>query len=175
MQILSDEKLMVLYQNGDEMAFQELYARHSKKVYAYLRKRIRQEELVNDTYQDVFIKVHRSKRLYNSSLPVLPWLFTITRSVMIDNLRKLQKTETDDSFDMNTLSVEPSLNLAGHAQLLSDRLPENQKIAVQMRYVDESTFEEIAERLKTSPTNVRQIISRGIKRLKQLMEDKDPL
>ncbi len=173
MQSLSDEKLMVLYQNGDEAAFSEIYTRHSKKVYAYLRKRLYQEELVNDTYQDVFIKIHRSKQLYNSSLPLLPWLFTITRSVMIDNLRKIKKSMADANFDLTLLAVEPTLNLAGDAQLLSERLPENQKLAVQMRYVDENTFEEIAERLKTTPTNVRQIISRGIKRLKQLMEDKD--
>ena len=174
MQSLSDEKLMVLYQNGDETAFSEIYARHSKKVYAFLRKRLHQEELVNDTYQDVFVKIHRSKHLYNSSLPLLPWLFTITRSVMIDNLRKIQKNITEENFDLNSLSIEPTLNLAGDAQLLSTKLPENQKLAVHMRYVDENTFEEIAERLKTTPTNVRKIISRGIKRLKQLMEDKDP-
>lgn len=174
MQSLSDEKLMVLYQNGDETAFSEIYARHSKKVYAFLRKRLHQEELVNDTYQDVFVKIHRSKHLYNSSLPVLPWLFTITRSVMIDNLRKIKKDMTEDNFDLNSLSIEPTLNFAGDAQLLSNRLPENQKLAVHMRFVDENTFEEIAERLKTTPTNVRQIISRGMKRLKQLMKDKDP-
>lgn len=174
MQELSDENLMVQYQNGDESAFTELYARHSKKIYAYLKKRIRQEELVSDTYQDVFIKIHRSKQLYNSSFPLLPWLFTITHSVMIDNLRKLQKSVTINNFDFNTLAVEPNLNLVGDTQLLSEHLPQNQKLAVQMRYVDENTFEEIAERLQTTPTNVRQIISRGIKRLKQLIEDKDP-
>jgi len=48
-------------------------------------------------------------------------------------------------------------------------LPSAQRIAVQMRYVDVSTFEEIAAVLKTSPVNARQLISRGLKRLKELV------
>ena len=48
-------------------------------------------------------------------------------------------------------------------------LPSQQKLAVEMRYIDDKTFEQIAERLKVSPTNARQIISRGVKRLRELV------
>ena len=49
---------MALYQNGDESAFKELYSRHSAKIYAYLKKRLRKEEIVKDTYQEVFMKIN---------------------------------------------------------------------------------------------------------------------
>ena len=55
------------------------------------------------------------------------------------------------------------------AVLLIQKLPDSQKVALQMRYVDDKTFEEISEKLNTSSENVRQIISRGIKRLKDLI------
>ena len=165
---------MVLYQNGNESAFKVLYSRHSAKIYGYLKKRMKKEELVKDAYQDVFIKIHTCKHLYNSSLPVLPWLFTITNSVMIDSFRKSNRSKTVDNFDLEKLPSNSELTLVGEAQLLSEQLPENQRTAVQMRYVDDSTFEEIAQKLQTTPTNVRQIISRGIKRLKQLIEDGGP-
>ena len=172
---LTDETLMTMYQNGNEHAFRKLYGRHSPKIYSFLKKRVQTEEQVQEIYQDVFIKIHSSKHLYNKTLPLLPWLFTITRSVMIDFFRKNKNTrKIMDTFDLNSLPAPTEDVLAGSTQLLTDQLPPSQRIAVQMRYIDDSTFEEIAERLKTTPTNVRQIISRGIKRLKQLIEDKEP-
>lgn len=42
-----------------------------------------------------------------------------------------------------------------------------------MRYVDEKTFDEIAERLNTSPLNVRQLIRRGVKLLKSKVKGDD--
>ena len=170
----SDEELMALYQNGDESAFKELYTRHSSKIYAYLKKRLRKEEIVKDTYQEVFMKIHKSKHLYNRSFPVLPWLFTITNSALIDGVRKAKTPPMADEYNFDQLAAAASSNLVGEAQLLTEQLPESQKMAVQMRYVDDSTFEEIAVRLKTTPTNARQIISRGIKRLKQLLDDGGP-
>lgn len=167
---LTDEELMQLYQNGSEEAFKILYTRLESKVYGFLKSRIRQAEKVADIYQDVFIKIHRSKHLYNKSLPVLPWIFTITRSVMIDELRKEKKSQLIDDFDLEQIpAVLNEAQFNGEATLLIQNLPDQQKTALQMRYVDDKTFAEIAESLKTSPMNVRQIISRGIKRLKELM------
>ena len=167
---LTDEDLMVMYQNGAENAFQVLYLRHSSKVYGFLKRRIWQKEKVNEIYQEVFVKVHRSKHLYNSNFPFLPWIFTITRSVMIDEFRKDKKFKLFDDVDMEKI---PDLQTASSSandpiEMMKD-LPEPQKVAIQMRYIDEKTFEEIAQILNTSPANVRQIVSRGLKRLKQLM------
>ncbi len=171
---LTDEELMAMYQNGAENAFQVLYSRHSSKIYGFLKNRIQQAEKVSDIYQEVFIKIHRSKHLYNKSLPLLPWIFTITRSVMIDELRKDKNSQRVDDFDIDKIpAIESASSFAGEAAGLIQTLPEPQKIALQMRYVDDKTFEEIANSLKTSPTNVRQIVSRGIKRLKELMIEGD--
>ena len=167
---LTDEELMLLYQNGTKNAFQILYSRHSSKVYGFLKSRIRQAEKVTDIYQEVFIKIHRSKHLYNKSLPVLPWIFTITKSVMIDELRKENKSKLVVDFDLEKIpAVQSQSTYIGEAAEMIQNLPESQKVALQLRYLDDKTFEEIAESLKTSPTNVRQIVSRGIKRLKELM------
>ena len=170
----SDEELMQLYQNGDEKAFTKLYARHSAKVYAYLIKRLRNKEFANDIYQEVFIKIHKSKHLYNRSFPVLPWFFSITHSCLIDGLRKAKTTPSAGDMDPDQLPAPSANNLIGEMQLLTERLSGSQKTAVQMRFIDDSTFEEIAERLKTTPTNARQLMSRGLKRLKQFINERGP-
>lgn len=169
----TDEQLMKLYQNGDEEAFKVLYGRHSSKIYGFLKKRLNDNEKVAEVYQEVFIKIHKSKHLYNDSLPALAWIFTISRTVMIDELRRNSKIQTVDNYDLEKIPEElektiPQFELASEAL---EHLPQQQKAAIEMRYINDQTFEQIAERLKVSPTNARQIISRGIKRLKELVSE----
>ena len=175
LEILTDEELMLMYQTGTEKAFQVLYARHSSKVYGFLKRRLATEEKVTDVYQEVFLKIHRSKHLYNKSLPALPWIFTITKSVLLDAFKKDKNFKYADGFDFDKIEVDPSDKndfFEGTALAVSN-LPDAQRTAVQMRYIENKTFDEIAESLKTSPANVRQIVSRGIKRLKELLSEGD--
>lgn len=170
----TDEQLMKLYQNGDELAFRQLYKRHSSKIYGFIKKRISNEAKVAEIYQEVFIKIHKSKHRFNESFAVLPWLFTVTRTVLIDELRKdktlkVQQTEYEDH--LTTKDSSPT-HLIDTTSLLN-QLPAQQQKAIELRYIDDKTFNEIADSLNLSESNVRQIISRGIKRLRQLVGTED--
>lgn len=169
---LSDEELMVLYQQDQMEAFNVLYARHSAKVYGYLRKRIRNAAEAGDVFQAVFMKVHRSRSLYNSNFPFLPWLFTVTKTVMIDGAKKsmwngkvvLAGETIESAASEHTLSPHAD---AYHIDGL-ERLPEHQRQAIELRYRDDWSFEEIARTLNTTPANARQLISRGIRQLRKI-------
>ena len=168
----TDEQLMKLYQGGDDVAFEALYERHASKVYGFIRKRIANSEKVAEIYQEVFIKIHKSKSLYSESFPVLPWIFTVTKSVLIDEIRKDKKVQVVGVEVLENMAVQPAapLHTTDTIGLLS-RLPEMQRLALQLRYVDENTFEQIAETLKIKPANARQVISRGLKRLKEIINE----
>lgn len=172
---LSDEELMVMYQNGSEEAFQTLYRRHAEKIYGFLRRRVWNEERAAEVYQDVFLKMHRSKQLYNKSLPALPWIFSIAKSVLVDGYRADKKAKRDLEF-----TVEPPLELSESAigrtvvevADLYAQLPDSQRKAIELRYVDEKTFEEIAAALNTTSINARKIVSRAVAKLKSFAEQK---
>ncbi len=168
----SDEQLMKLYQSGDEFAFKVIYERHSSKVYGFLIKRIKNKEKVAEIYQEVFIKVHKSKSLYNGSLPLLPWLFIITKNVMLDEIRKDKSVVTVGAEILENMPAVNNEELKFDGAEKLSQLSEIQKQAIEMRYVDDKTFEQIAEQLKVKPDNARQIISRGIKRLRELVAER---
>lgn len=168
---LTDEELMARYQLGSEEAFALLYQRHSSKVYGFVKKKVKPAEKAAEVFQEVFVKMHKSKHLYNSTLPYLPWLFSISRSVILDSMRidrralhvvsdvDLDQLSKDDQPAVGGLSLEPQL-----AQLQGA-----QRDALHLRYVDDKTFEEIAVILNTSSVNARKLISRGIAKLKNLV------
>lgn len=167
MKFKTDEQLMQLYQNGDSNAFNELFNRHSGKVYGFLLKKTRKAEVAADLSQEAFVKLHKSKHLYNSSLPVLPWIFSVTNSVFLDFVKKRSEAVTEDgAIERLADSLNPIEPVPVEIELYLDRLPDQQREAVRMRYIDEKSFEAISAALETSPDNVRKIVSRGIKNLK---------
>ena len=171
----SDEELMILYQNGVEDAFHILYQRHSAKIFGFIKSRIRTSERSQDVFQEVFMKIHKSKHLYNKSHPVLPWLFTITKNAIIDDARKIKKTSNQiqiDDLQIASPTPEVGFKISDIASQL-EQVPLKQRSVIVMRYADEKTFEDIAQVLNTSDTNVRQLLSRGLQRLKQLLKEGD--
>lgn len=168
---------MLAYQDGDSKAFEVLYDRVADRLYGYLRRRLSSPELVDDVFQNTFSKLHQVRLQYRPPLPVLPWLFTICRTVLIDSVR-VQERRRENLDDMSAFSaVEERGN---HEQVRSSdlldglagrkTLPAAQRQALELRFQDDLSFEQIAERLKTSPANARQLISRGVQRLRSFVK-----
>ena len=53
----SDEALMLAYAAGDAGAFEQLYARHRRKLYHYLLRQLRDNALADEFFQDVWQRV----------------------------------------------------------------------------------------------------------------------
>jgi RNA polymerase sigma factor (sigma-70 family) len=160
----TDESLMVAYQLGDEDAFTVLYRRHSGRVLNFLKLKCRDDALARDVFQSTFLKLHRSRSTYNSSFPFVTWLFTICRSELLDSIRKKARsneTLVDEFPDVAAEEIE-----TGGFSIDTSSLPEKQKVAVDMRFRQDFSFEEIAAKLETSPVNVRKLVSRALKALR---------
>jgi RNA polymerase sigma-70 factor (ECF subfamily) len=161
---LEDEKLMELYKNGENMAFEVIYLRHKDRVYSYLDKRLSNKNVIEDIFQSIFVKFHNSRQLYNSEHLLLKWIYTICRSELLDSLKKntvklvqltedqlaVEPTEFNDQIDLDAIKS------------LSDK----EKQALKLRYYSEEDFSEISKLLNTTDANSRKLVSRGIKKLK---------
>lgn len=161
---------MVLYQKGETGAFDTLYRRYSGKVYGFIKNRTSSSELTDDIFQGVFAKLHRSRDQFDPSLAFKAWLFTICRTAIADSYRDRQKIETVSLDETDTEFESPKETESEFDALkpLAD-LPEMQRKAIEFRYFEELSFDEIARRLETSPHNVRQLVSRGVRNLKNLL------
>ncbi|MBY0370889.1 sigma-70 family RNA polymerase sigma factor [bacterium] len=171
----TDEVLMLEYLQGDSRAFDVLYERHADKVYGYLRQRLGSSPLIDDIHQNIFLKFHQVREKYRSPLPVLPWLFTITRTVMLDALRAEKKglIDLDRVSDESRLTPQDSGTIGEVLGVAA--LSCSQQRVIEFRYQDDLSFEQIAELLQTSPANVRQLLSRGIRKLQALARRKGSL
>lgn len=175
---LSDEELMMAYQSGDVSAFEELYKRHSGRVLGYFLSK--KADMAQEIVQETFLKLHRNRDQYSSSYPFLPWLFTIARNTHLDFFKKNEslvrrKSETlDFSFDLAAVDL-PSTSTQSFSEEVLLQLSSDQRRAIELRYLREWSFEKIADELQTTPQNIRQVISRGIRKLKGLFANNGDL
>ena len=164
---LSDEELMVRYQNGEEAAFQEIYRRYSGKVLGYLKGKLPPGQ-ADDCFQASFLKLHQSRHRFDASYPFKPWLFVVVRNILFDHYRahSMKFEEFTEEHAGSCTSEAP----ANAREIDLTKLSEEQRKAIELRYNEELSFSEIAARLNTSPANARQIVSGGIRKLREIFQ-----
>lgn len=85
----SDEALMLAFAGGDMAAFDTLYARHRRGLYAFVSRLLLDREVsVDDVFQDVWLSVARVRAQYQPTARFRTWLFQIARNRVIDLLRE---------------------------------------------------------------------------------------
>ena len=166
--LLSDEDLMAHYQAGNDKAFEALYQRHSGRVLVFLSRRTNPQN-ARDLLQETFLKLHKARHQYSAQYPFLPWLFTITRNALVDFVRLSETKLAQASLAEIAVPVKPDTEAkatAGDLRPALTALPETQRRAIELRYLQDWSFEKIAADMETTPLNVRQLVSRGIKKLR---------
>lgn len=163
--LLPDADLVSLYAEGNEGAFEVLLERYKTKVYTHIYMLVRKSELAEDIFQETFIKAINTiqQGRYTESGRFLAWINRIAHNLVIDHFRK-QKNENTFSTDgleydyvnnaeYTEKSIEDVMNneqvLRDVVQLI-DFLPQNQQEVVRMRYFEELSFKEIAEKSSIS-------------------------
>lgn len=153
------------------LAFNELYYRYKSRLMSYLMHKCKDEELSNEVFQNTFLKLHETKHLYNEKYNFEQWLFIIARTKLIDTMRakkrvdkKFEKImeETTEVFD----EIKNRLNEDLKNHFLLHELNESQRELVEMKYIDELSYKEMAQKLNKSEVSLRKSLSRIIQSLK---------
>ena len=161
---LSDREIISLYINGKESALNIIINRHRSRIFGYILSKVRDKDIAEDIFQDVFIKIINSlkKGKYNEEGKFIVWAMTITHNLIMDFFRKKKKnrflkpTDEFDIFDVisdHSLNSEESLiksQVIDDLNILINELPETQKEGLKLRYFSNMSFKEIADKCNIS-------------------------
>lgn len=171
MENTSAEELMIIYQQKSPdlalSAFHELYRRFSDKVYAFILKKCQNQADAEDLMQKVFIKIHESKHLYKKEYRFEQWLFVIARSAVIDFFRTSSRYQKKISRWGDSLEQDVDGQTAMAFADSLEQLNLDQKEMLEMKYIDELTYQEMAKHFKKSEVSLRKAISRLVLNLKK--------
>ena len=161
---LSDKELVSRYVKGDNYSFEILLSRHKNRVFAFIMSKIKNKDISDDIFQDTYVKVVNSlqKGKYNEEGKFLPWVMRIAHNLVIDHFRKQKKMQmirSNNDFDIFDVIKDSKINadeklikdqIFNDLNLLIDKLPNDQKKVLKMRYYEELSFKKIAEHFDIS-------------------------
>ncbi|MCS7086283.1 MAG: sigma-70 family RNA polymerase sigma factor [Bacteroidia bacterium] len=159
-----DKALVARVIDGDGKAFENLMQKYRKSVYYLVFKIVRNAEDAEDLTQDTFVKAYSFIHKFDSKFAFSTWLFKIATNNCIDFIRrrKMQTLPLNAPQNPNDAS-SPVLQLQDrgpipsdslvlkerreHLMFAIDRLPERYRKLLHLRYFDELSYEEVAQRL----------------------------
>ena len=94
-----NDAAMARHAGGDEAAFAELYDGLAPLVMAYLRRRTRDRNLIEDLIQETFLRLHLHRGRYKRDAPVLPWALTIAARLLANRVRGTRRANVVFSDD----------------------------------------------------------------------------
>jgi RNA polymerase sigma factor (sigma-70 family) len=156
--MLNDQQLIDSYLQGNEKSFEVLLSRHKDRVYTSIYMFVKDDELAEDLFQEVFIKIIDTfrKGKYNHEGKFIQWALRISYNLCVDHFRKSKrntKVSSTDSFDIMTTIDSKDDNMETlmikdqtHTKIrdIIDLLPDEQKEVIMLRHYADMSFKEIS-------------------------------
>ena len=175
----TDARLLVDARRNPD-AFRTLYDRYARRIHVFFERRTGDPDasldLTAETFARAWLARHTFRDLAGGSAG--PWLFTIARRILLASAER-RRLESDARVRLGLLSEREAAEeeapgwLEGLAEALA-ALPPAQRRAVELRVVDDLSYEQVAAGLGCSPMAARIRVSRGLSALRQAMEGEGP-
>ncbi len=168
---IDDRQLVESYQAGDTDAFAELVRAHGPSLLGHAIRKLGDRAAAEDAVQETFVRAFRALPRFDGDYRVGPWLHRILANVCADEgNRRRREAEKFDRFAADPFAadlapgVEDELGLDLDDKALSDALaslPPTYREALNLRFVQELPYDEVARIAGVSEENARARVSRA--------------
>jgi len=173
-----DLKIWQRFKDGESQALAEIYRCYTNDLYSYGKKISKDEVLIKDSIQEIFVKLINKRSQLIISENIHTYLFKSLRNKILEELRSENRKKniliqiTPESAHVS--SIEQSIVLGEeetHKQLLIDQamnvLTDYQREAIYLRFNQMFEYEEIAEMLGIDVASARTLVYRSLKKVKE--------
>ncbi|MHB1457799.1 MAG: RNA polymerase sigma factor [Armatimonadota bacterium] len=181
---LSDEQLIAMCAHGRRDAMDLLVSRHHSKLLDFVYRQVHDRELADDIIQSTFIRVFEGAASYRTKASFKTWMYTIALNLIRDEYRRrsvrpeLVPEDAVNIEDMNLFDLEiasPEISAINSIRdtdmwTVVDRLPENQRITIILRFRQGLTYEEIADVMHAPCGTVKSWVHHALKALHQSLK-----
>ena len=162
------------FAEGGERALEDAYALHGGLVYTFCRRAVG-EFLAEDITQEVFIRAYRNRAQFKPERGTLAgWLIGIAKNRVVDHFRAEQRhTTRRGGHGRAESAVEPRIEQAGERLMIAEallRLPERARKVIALRFFDDLTHHQIADRLDMPIGTVKSDLRRGLAQIRRQLE-----
>ena len=167
---------------GDQTAWEEIVRQHRRKVFNIAYKFTGRHDEAEDLTQDIFLKIFKSLHTFDRRANFQTWLVSVSRNLCIDHYRSVRKERETMARDVDASLLTPVSRERGPYRQLEDsdlqrqirqaleELPPSLRQAVELRDLQELSYQEIADKLALPEGTVKSRINRGRLELKRQLD-----
>jgi RNA polymerase sigma-70 factor (ECF subfamily) len=168
-----DERSLVEAAQADPARFLDLYDRHFHRVYAYVLGRTGNRADAEDVTADVFHRALANLHGYEwRGIPFVAWLYRIAAHELSDRRRIAARGAVTQPPDVET--AHPDFERRVMLYQLVDRLPDDQRRVVEMRFGGGRSIREVAAALGRSEGAIKQLQRRALEHLRANLDERRP-
>lgn len=159
---------------GSARAWQHLIGRYERRLYNHALRMVGDREDAIDLTQDIFMAVYRNLHTFRGESVFAAWVFRIARYRCTDHLRRRRFhepfSEDGDAFraDARDQPLDAATRSAENERLLQamSRLPDEQRLVVELKFFQQFTFADIAEQVGISPNTAKTRLYTALRKLR---------
>ena len=156
--------------------YQQWVTQHQHDVWSLARYLLKDDGEAEDAAQEAFMRLWKHRAVVDAQR-VRPWLMKVTRNECLDRLRRQRpQVEWDDSLvaDGGPLTEVQTSELARSLRLAIGQLKEPYRSLVVLRDVQQHSYQEVAQTMELSMSQVKVYLHRARKLLREQLVDVQP-
>lgn len=171
-----ESNILGLIAGGDRKAFLTLYAEYSTLVYNLALSFCSNPRIAEDITQDVFTKIFKNAGKFEGRSSVKTWIYRIAVNTSIQASKRPRNRPFEIIKDQSSMQGHPGIELEKREKAVQlkqaiDQLPENQKIAFTMSFIEELPRQEVADLMEISLKATESLLQRAKKKLRIILRE----
>ncbi|MBO9201595.1 MULTISPECIES: RNA polymerase sigma factor [Niastella] len=178
---IEEHKLWDSFLKGDDKSLEIIYRRFFDELYNYGIKWLNDISLTEDSIQDLFVKLLRTRKNLSATTSIKYYLFRAFRSIVLDKLKAKSKTDHLDeagkslfvfelSPEKNMIMQEENTSLQLRLTAALDALTPRQREAIFLRYIEGFSYEQVAAMMDLTTKGTYKLMARAIDALKEQLK-----
>lgn len=183
--ILADNELVKKSRRGNQDAYREIVHRYQGRLFSYLYRLVGNKEEAEDLLQNVFVKVYRNIKRFDTKRKFSSWIYRIAHNEAVNFLKKRGKKKFVSWEDIST-AKDKIVTSSGERSPLDvwlrnerkkevqdalKKIPEKYQEVLALRYFLGKSYEEISKALKKPVNTVGTLLNRAKKKLLQTIKE----
>lgn len=162
--------LLIKIADGDDSAFERLYIKTRRGVYAFLYTYYRNSHDTEDAMHSVYLRIKRKIHLYNAGGNARSWILEIAKNYALSDLMRQKRIElTDDESTFNSHAHSQSSEFI-ITDLMERYLSDEERKIIVLHVIWGYKHREIAELLGLPMGTVRSKYKRAVDKLKEAVK-----
>lgn len=167
---------------SDPRIYEMVFKRYYPVLLLYIERQVGDRDVAKDIVQDIFFKLYEGRRSFPEDFNLKPWFYRVARNAALDYIRHLKVVDNNKCLVAESILYTSEADEAMDEEIYERinnaiaRLPEQCRLIIHKSVVENKKYQEIAEELDISINTIKTQISRGYRKLREMLtEENEPL